>query len=815
MTLSNYTKDEIIASVKGKLERHFGCEVSDATQDQIYMALANTVRDQVMERRTSSRGERKRQRAKKLYYLSAEFLIGRAMHNNMINLLNETAYVEAAKELGIDIQSVAECEPEPGLGNGGLGRLAACFMDSLASMNLPAMGCTIRYEYGMFQQRIVDGFQVEMPDNWLRNGNIWEICRPNETCEVHFGGYIEEDWSSGTLKVVHRDYNTILAVPYDVPILGYNTSMVNMLRTWAARSLNSIDMANFNDGRYSRAMEEKALTEVISGVLYPDDKHEEGRELRLKQHYFFSSASVQHALRDFENVYGPNWSLLPDKVAIHINDTHPGLAIPEMMRILIDEKGLDWDYAEKLTQGVFAYTNHTILSEALERWPEEMVKRLVPRIYSILVEMNKRLCERLWKVFPGQWQRIGGMAITSYGNVQMANLCIAMSHSVNGVSRIHTEILKNSVFTDYCKLQPEKFVSITNGITHRRWLMMCNPALSSLIDETIGDKWRVNPQELEKLMPYTTDSAFLDRFRDVKQYNKRRFTEWLGRKGVVIDPESIFDVQAKRLHEYKRQLLNVLKILILYNRICERPNYTFHPVTFIFAAKAAPGYTRAKAIIKLINSVAAMIDKNERARKLIKVVFVENYSVSSAEMIIPAAEVSEQISTAGKEASGTGNMKFMINGAVTLGTMDGANVEICEQVGPENIYIFGLRKNEVEALYRQQSYRASDIFEQNYEVRRAMEQMIDGTICPGEQYLFQDIYHSLLFGDNGSMADEYLVLQDLYSYMQTHEHIVEDYLNPDWWHKAAVNTAMAGIFSSDRTIAEYNDKVWHMKPLTL
>ena len=816
MGLTVYDKNEIIESVKGKLERYFGCEVADATREQIYHALASTVRDQVMERRTSSRGERKRQKAKKVYYLSAEFLIGRAMHNNMINLLNESAYVEAMKELGIDMLSVAECEPEPGLGNGGLGRLAACFMDSLATLDLPAMGCSIRYEYGLFQQKIVNGFQVEMPDNWLKDGNIWEICKPSETVEVHFGGYIEEDWSDGTLKVKHRDYNTVLAVPYDVPILGYDTVMVDMLRLWSARSPKTIDMDRFNRGQYTRSMEEKELAEVISKVLYPDDNHIQGKELRLKQQYFFSSASVQYALNDFEKVYGPDWDLLPQKIAIHINDTHPGLAIPEMMRILIDEKGLDWERAERLVRGVFAYTNHTVMSEALERWPEDLVKMLVPRIYSILVEMNRRLCDRLWKVFTGQWNRIGNMAIISYGNVQMANLCVSMSHHVNGVSQIHAEILKNTTFSDYCKLNPDKFMGITNGITHRRWLMMCNRGLSGLLDETIGEGWRKDALQLSKLMPYTDDAAFLERFKAIKQDNKRDFANWLkARNGIVLDPDSIFDVQAKRLHEYKRQLMNALHILVLYNRIVNDPNYTFHPVTFIFAAKAAPGYERAKSIIKLINSIADLVKKNKRASELINIVFVENYCVSAAEMIIPAAEVSEQISTAGKEASGTGNMKFMMNGAVTIGTMDGANVEIFNEVGADNIYICGMRKDEVEALYRAGNYRSSDVFESNYEVRRAMEQLIDGTLCPENPRIFQDIYHSLLFGGNGSMADEYLVLNDLGSYMQTHERMLSDYGKQSWWHKAAVNTAASGIFSSDRTIREYNERIWHLKPLDL
>ena len=815
MAHSVYNKDEIIESVKGKLERYFGCEVADATKEQIYQALASTVRDEVMERRTSSRGERKRQKAKKVYYLSAEFLIGRAMHNNMINLLNEQAYVDAMDELGLNLREIGECEPEPGLGNGGLGRLAACFMDSLATLNLPAMGCSIRYEYGLFQQKIVNGYQMEMPDNWLKDGNIWEICKPSETVEVHFGGNIEEDWSTGALKIRHTDYKTVMAVPYDVPILGYDTVMVDMLRLWSARSPKTIDMADFNRGQYTRAMEEKELAEVISKVLYPDDNHIQGKELRLKQQYFFSSASVQYAVNDFLKVYGPQWSIFADKVAIHINDTHPAVAIPELMRLLMDEHGLGWDQAEDICRRTFAYTNHTVLQEALERWPENLFAQTLPRVYQIVCEMNRRLCEKLWKAYPGQWERIGHMAVVAYNQIHMANLCVAFTHSVNGVSAIHTDILEKRTFHDYYVMEPGKFHAITNGITHRRWLIQANPGLSDLIDSAIGDKWRKDMDYLAELKPFADDRAFRERFAEVKHYNKLRLADRVRRmQGVIMDPDTMFDAQAKRLHEYKRQLMNALGILMLYNRIDEDPSFDMPPKTFIFGAKAAPGYQRAKLTIKLINSIAELVKKHPRASKLISVVFLENYCVSQAEVLMPATELSEQISTAGKEASGTGNMKFMMNGAVTIGTMDGANCEIFDAVGAENIYIFGLTADEVERGYA--NYHAHEIYETDAAIRKALNQLIDGTLCPENPRMFQEIYHGLLFGDNGGMPDPYFVLKDLPQYLAAQMRIARDYTDKDLWLKKAVmNTASSGIFAADRTITEYNDQIWHLKPLKL
>ncbi len=816
MNVVRLTKDQIKESIISKLQRHFGCDISDAADDQLYQALALTVRDEVMKRRAASRGERKRQQAKKLYYLSAEFLVGRAMHNNMVTLVNEENYMQALDELGIDRSRIFEREPEPGLGNGGLGRLAACFLDSLSSLQLPAMGCTIRYELGLFRQQIVNGYQFEMPDNWLRNGNSWEICRADQAVEVRFNGYVEEYVENGRIKFRLQNYKTVQAVPYDMPVLGYNSNMVNMLRTWSARAVDPMDMNKFRQGQHAAATEEKELVEAISKVLYPEDSNESGKELRLKQQYFLSSASVQYALNDFQKTYGPDWKRLPEKIVLHVNDTHPGLAIPELMRILIDEKGMDWEEAEDITRRCFAYTNHTVLQEALEKWSQPMVRMLLPRIYMILEEMNRRLCARLWEKFPGQWERIGRMAILAYDQVHMANLCVAMTSTVNGVSQIHSDILRRQTFKDYCSIAPERFLGITNGITHRRWLMQSNPALSTLIDEAIGQGWRVNPQELERLVPFADDAAFRGEFARVKYENKLRLARFIERnQGESIDPNTIIDVQAKRLHEYKRQLMNILSIMVLYNRIVDNPNYSVPPRTYIFGAKAAPGYYRAKLIIKLINNVKDMVARHPRASQMIKIIFLQNYCVSAAESLIPAADVSEQLSTAGKEASGTGNMKFMMNGAVTIGTMDGANVEIFQQVGEENMYIFGLSAEEVESSYG--SYRSSEVYQTMPEIRRVMEQLVNGSLSSDNPHLFHDLYNALLFGDNGGMADPYFVLKDMPSYISTQYQLGEDYEKRHdlWLRKTIINTAKSGIFASDRTIAEYNDQIWHLKPLEL
>ena len=808
------TVQQIKDSIQNKLRTQFACETDDATPEQLYQALA-LVRDEIMQRRSYSRDARKQQQAKKVYYLSAEFLVGRALHNNMVNLVNEKNYIQALDELGIDRSVVFEEEPEPGLGNGGLGRLAACFLDSLTSLKLPAMGCTIRYEYGLFRQKLTDGYQVEVPDNWLAQGNIWEIPHPEDTVEVHFGGRVTMTEEGGRMMFRHLDYTTVNAVPYDIPVVGYDSTKVNFLRTWSAKAVTQIDMLHFNRGEYAKAMEERELAEIISKILYPNDDSYQGKELRLKQQYFFSSASIQHAVKEFIETYGYNWSMFPNKVAIHINDTHPAVAIPELMRILMDDYGQDWDRAETICYRTFAYTNHTVLVEALEKWPESLFASTLPRIYMILQEMNKRLCARLWDAFPGQWDRIGHMAIIAYGQIHMANLCVSASHSVNGVSGIHTDILKKQTFHDYYMIEPSKFVSITNGITHRRWLMQCNPELSSLIDEAIGDKWRKEMDYIAELKPFADDPAFRQKFAEVKYHNKLRMADALFRhQNIELNADSVIDAQAKRLHEYKRQLMNALRILMLYNEIVENPDKEYQPQTFIFGAKAAPGYWRAKLTIKLINAVGDLIAKHPVASKYLKVVFLENYCVSQAEILMPATDVSEQISTAGKEASGTGNMKFMMNGAVTLGTMDGANCEIYDCVGKDNIYIFGLTAEEVDRGYA--NYRAHEMYETNPRIRRIMEQLIDGTLCPENPRMFQEIYHALLFGEGGGMADPYFVLKDLPDYVATHKRLLADYDDKDvWLRKAVLNTASSAMFTSDRTIREYNDKIWHLKPLIL
>lgn len=815
MPTTSFDKDSIKASIIGKLQRYNGRTIEEASNGQIYRALASTVRDQIMQKWMISREERKTNNNKRLFYLSVEFLMGRSLYTNILNLVSLDAYKQALDELHIDVDKVLQEEPEPALGNGGLGRLAACFMDSLASLDLPAMGCSIRYEYGLFRQKIVDGQQVELPDYWLGNGNVWEMPVMEDACEVHFNGHVEMGNENGRTVFRHVGYNTVEAVPYDMPLVGYDTSTVNSLRLWSARAPKRIDLSDFNHGHYVQASEEKELAEAISNILYPEDNHYEGKLLRLKQQYFFTSATLQYILKDFKKLNGTNWSKLPEKVVIHINDTHPGLAIPELMRLLMDEEGLGWDEAQQIVSRTMAYTNHTIMAEALEKWPEDMVKSLLPRIYQILVEMNKRLCARLWNFFPGEAERVGRMAIIAYGYIHMANLCVAMTFSTNGVSKLHGDILKQETFHDFYLVMPEKFSSITNGITHRRWLMACNPELTKLICDTIGTDWVKDPELLHDLAPYADDAAFREQFEKIKHNNKVRLSNFLKEhQGAIVDPNFIFDAQSKRLHEYKRQMLNALHILVLYNRIVNDPNFTMHPRVFIFGSKAAPGYNRAKQIIRFINGLSALIAKHPRASKMLQVVFLENYDVSSAQMLIPATEISEQISTASKEASGTGNMKYMMNGAITIGTMDGANVEISEQVGMDNIYIFGMRSDTVLDMYRERNYNPMTIFETNQELRLALTQMIDGTVLPDAPSALQDLYHSLLIGDWGNMADPFFVLKDFGSYSMAQRRIDADYADRDKWNRMAViNTAMSGVFSSDRTIREYNDTIWHLDPL--
>lgn len=806
---------ELKKEIEGKIARHFGKAMEDATPKMVYTACALTARDEIMARWAISHKEVKKEGSKKLYYLSFEFLMGRLFTTNVLNLMQTKEYTNAIKALGYDISEIAELENDAGLGNGGLGRLAACFMDSLTTMDLPAYGCTIRYEYGLFRQRIVDGFQTELPDTWLENGNAWEVARPEEAVTVKFGGQVYTDWNDGHFSFRYENAHTITAVPYDVPLVGYDSKIVNKLRLWSAKAPDVMDMQAFNSGDYIRSTEERQLAELISKVLYPEDNHTEGKELRLKQQYFLVSATLQWILREYEDRYGYDWKNLPEKAVIHINDTHPTLAIPELMRLLIDDKGLGWDEAWDITRRTFAYTNHTVMSEALEKWPLDMFERILPRISMIVQEINRRLMENLQEVYPNDWGKQKWMAIISDNQVFMANLCLATCFAVNGVSTLHTKILTSDIFADYYRLDTKRFHAITNGITFRRWIANCNPGLTELISSKIGKGWIKDYKKLEGLKKYADDAEFQAEFAKIKHNNKVRLAKYIKEhNGIDVDPDSIFDVQAKRLHEYKRQLMNILHILAQYNMLVENPDREFTPKTYIFGAKAAPGYKRAKLVIKLINSVADMINNDARINGKIKVVFIENYGVSIAELLVTAADVSEQISTAGKEASGTGNMKFMLNGAVTCGTLDGANVEMLEQVGSDNIYIFGLKADEVAARLKfNNSDEVKNIYSENQVLRRALEQLISGEIEPGNTQIFRDLYQTLLFGDYG-YPDTYMVLRDFEAYCNIQDKISEDYNNKSkWWHMAIMNTASSGYFSSDRTIADYNNKIWHLKAI--
>lgn len=801
--------------IEGKVSRHFGKTLEDASPEMIYTACALTARDRIMEMWAKSHKEVKKEGSKKLYYLSFEFLMGRLLSTNILNLMQTKEYVNALASLGYKLSDIVELENDAGLGNGGLGRLAACFIDSLTTMDLPAYGCTIRYEYGLFRQKIVDGYQTELPDPWLENGNAWEIARPEETVEVKFGGKVYSGWENGRFVCHYENEHTILAMPYDVPLVGYDSKIVNKLRLWSAKSPDYFNMSEFNRGNYVRAVEEKQLAEVISKVLYPEDNHTEGKELRLKQQYFLVSATLQWILREYENRYGANWSGLPEKAVIHINDTHPTLAIPELMRILLDEKGLGWDEAWDITCRTFAYTNHTVMSEALEKWPLDMFRKILPRVSMIVEEIHRRNMEKIEAFYPGDTGKHNWMAIVADNKVFMANLCLATCFAINGVSKLHTEILEKDIFADYYRMDKSRFYAITNGITFRRWICNCNPELAALITSKIGDKWIKDYTELAKIKKFAKDKEFMQEFARIKRDNKVKLCEYIKEhNGIDVNPDSIFDVQAKRLHEYKRQLMNVLHILADYNRLVDNPDMEYYPRTFIFGAKAAPGYARAKNIIKLINTVADKVNNDERIGGKIKVVFLENYGVSIAEKLVVAADVSEQISTAGKEASGTGNMKFMLNGAVTVGTLDGANVEMREQVGDENIYIFGLTADEVTArLHVGDKQEVKNIYASNHALRRVLDQLISGELDSARPQLFRDLYQTLLFGDYG-YPDTYMVLRDFESYCAIHDRIAKDYQDRDkWLEKTILNTASSGYFSSDRTISEYNEKIWHLKPL--
>ena len=810
-------EEELKREIVGKVARHFGKTMEDASPKMVYTACALTARDVIMSKWAVSHKAVKEEGLKKLYYLSFEFLMGRLLKTNILNLMQSEEYVNVLADLGYNLSDIAELENDAGLGNGGLGRLAACFIDSLTTLDLPAYGCTIRYEYGLFKQKIVDGYQTELPDPWLEDGNAWEIARPEETVEVKFGGTVYPDWQDGKLTFHYDHSHTILAMPYDVPLVGYDSKIVNKLRLWSAKSPDRMNMQEFNSGNYVRAEEEKQLAEVISKVLYPEDNHIEGKELRLKQQYFLVSATLQWILREFGERYNYDWKRLPEKAVIHINDTHPTLAIPEMMRLLIDEKGLGWDDAWEITTHVFAYTNHTVMSEALEKWDLDMFRRVLPRIAMIVEEIDRRSKEYFETVYPNDPLKHKYMAVIADNKVFMANLCLVSCFAINGVSKLHTKILTDDIFADYYRLNPKRFFAITNGITFRRWIANCNPELTDLITKSIGRVWLKDSEQLKKLIPFADDADFIEKYAKIKRDNKVALAEYIKEhNNITVDPDSIFDVQAKRLHEYKRQLLNVLHIIAEYEELLKDPDKDYTPKTYIFAAKAAPGYARAKLIIKLINSVAEKVNSDERIKGKIKVVFLENYGVSIAEMLVTAADISEQISTAGKEASGTGNMKFMLNGAVTIGTLDGANVEMLEQVGKENIYIFGLKAEEVHAREKyNNTNEVKDIYTTNNALKLSLDRLIDGTFSDGNSQLFRDLYQTLLFGDYGN-PDTYMVIRDFEDYCRTHDALSQLYKDKDAWYKKAImNTACAGYFSSDRTIEEYNEKIWHLKPLTI
>ena len=803
----------ILQKISDKLSHNYGRVIADATEKQLYNAVALTIRDIIMEKWTASKDEVNKSKRKQLYYLSLEFLIGRALNNNISNLLKTEAYRDVMLHLGFTLDSMFELENDAGLGNGGLGRLAACYMESLSTLGMNATGCGILYEYGLFKQSIHEGYQIELPDPWLEDGNIWEVNYPDEQYEVRFGGNITEEWYDGSISLSHENYETVIASPHDIPIVGYDSKVVNRLRLWSVRAQSSFDIRLFNSGEYHSASRDKNLAEALSKVLYPEDNHYTGKTLRLRQQYFFVSATIQWIVQNYRHVYGKNFFRMSDHIAIHVNDTHPALAIPELMRILIDVEKLSWTDAWDITCSVFSYTNHTIMPEALECWPVAFFQQNLPRIYNIIYQINETYCKGLWAVYPGEWDRIAKMSVIADNEVRMANLCIVMCKAVNGVSELHTDILKHNIFFNYFVNTPEKFINVTNGVTHRRWLLNANPELSALISGAIGDRWISEPERLSDLNKFIDDAAFAERFSDVKMKNKQKLAAYIEKTSDIrVDPASIFDIQVKRLHEYKRQLLNIIHILHLYRRLREGEQAFAHPRTFIFGAKASPGYHRAKMIIKLITSVSEQIenDPNPYVREMLKVVFIENYGVSIAEKIIPAADVSEQISMAGKEASGTGNMKLMLNGAVTLGTLDGANVEIKKHVGDENIYIFGLTSLEAGKLITDRSYNSQVVYDFDENLARAVDMLIDGTLQPDKPRIFADIYNSLLYND-AEMSDMFLVFRDFASYAATQQKLIKDFTDGAAWRRKAIcNVAAAGFFSSDRAIREYNDNVWRL-----
>ena len=812
MTNEMFKKEAFKKSVKDNVKFLYRKTIEEATQEQIFQAVSYSVKDVIIDNWLATQKAYDEQDPKIVYYMSMEFLMGRALGNNLINLCAYGEVKEALEELGFDLNCIEDQEPDPALGNGGLGRLAACFLDSLATLNYAAYGCGIRYHYGMFKQKIENGYQIEVPDNWLKNGYPFELRRPEYAKEVHFGGYVrvEYDPEKGGNKFIHEGYQAVKAIPYDMPITGYDNDVVNTLRIWDAEPIVDFELDSFDKGDYKKAVEQENLARNIVEVLYPNDNHYAGKELRLKQQYFFVSASLQAAIAKYKKKHDDIHKLY-EKVTFQMNDTHPTVAVAELMRILMDEEGLGWDEAWEVTRKSVAYTNHTIMSEALEKWPIELFSRLLPRVYQIIEEINRRFILEIQAKYPRNYEKIKKMAIIYDGQVKMAHLAIAAGYSVNGVARLHTEILKNQELKDFYEMMPEKFNNKTNGITQRRFLLHANPLLADWITEHIGPDWITDLPQLKKLAVYADDEKALQEFMNIKFKNKERLAKYiLEHNGVEVDPHSIFDVQVKRLHEYKRQLLNILHIIYLYNQIKMHPEMEFYPRTFIFGAKASAGYATAKKIIKLINSVADVVNNDASINGKIKVVFIENYRVSNAEWIFAAADVSEQISTASKEASGTGNMKFMLNGAPTLGTMDGANVEIVEEVGAENAFIFGLSSDEVINYENNGGYDPNVIYNTDEEIRQVLMQLINGTFS-NDTELFRDLYDSLLNTKNTDRADRYFILADFRSYADAQKRVEAAYRDEKGWaKKALLNTACSGKFTSDRTIQEYVDDIWHL-----
>ncbi len=810
----NFSKEEFKKNVISNCKSLYRKNIEEANQQEVFQAVSYAVKDIIIDKWIATHKQYEKDDPKMVYYMSMEFLMGRALGNNMINLCAYDEIKEALDELGLDINVIEDQEPDAALGNGGLGRLAACFMDSLATLEYPAYGCGIRYKYGMFKQEIKDGYQVEVPDNWLKDGNPFEIKRSEYRYEVKFGGYVRSyrDEKTGRDMFVQEDYRSVIAVPYDIPVLGYGNNTVNSLRIWDAEPVNTFNLNSFDKGDYQKAIEEENLAKNIVEVLYPNDNHYAGKELRLKQQYFFVSASVQRAVDRYKSMNNGDVKNLYKKVTFQLNDTHPTVAVAELMRILMDENGLEWDEAWDVTTKTVAYTNHTIMAEALEKWPIELFSRLLPRIYQIVEEINRRFVEEIKAKYPGDQEKVRKMAIIYDGQVKMANLAIVAGYSVNGVAKLHTEILKKQELRDFYEMMPEKFNNKTNGITQRRFLKHANPLLSDWITDKIGDGWVTDLSQLEKLMLYVDDPKAQQDFMQIKYKNKVRLAKYIKEhNGIDVDPNSIFDVQVKRLHEYKRQLLNILHVMYLYNQIKRNPDYDMVPRTFIFGAKAAAGYKIAKQTIKLINNVANVINNDASIKGKIKVVFIENYRVSNGEIIFAAADVSEQISTASKEASGTGNMKFMLNGAITLGTMDGANVEIVNEVGAENSQIFGLSSDEVIRFENEGGYDPMEIFNNDQEIRDVLMELINGKYSPEDTEMFRDIYNSLLNNDGGRRADTYFILKDFRSYAEAQRKIDERYRDTNGWAKTVMtNTAKAGKFSSDRTIEEYATEIWKL-----